>query len=254
MIIIKKHTLTSIAFISILFILIIGIISSLIINTYDITSLENKKYYSEIIIYISLLLSIIIFFLFFITNLRSTNILKEMDKAISISKYGKSDIGKNLNKINPLGEKINQLFSQLFLYSEKKSLVISSLSNIINFVLNNINLNIFIIDVEGLIIKNSKCFCKEYKINPIYVIYQNVIFKDFELKEIIFMLEQDLEPLFFKKMTFTIYNKKYNSDIIFYPVTNIKNKISNIICIIDKNEGKLKSILKNIKSDKKTST
>ncbi len=254
MVIIKKNILTFIAFISILFILILGIISFLIINTYDISSSESRKFFSEIIIYISILLSIIVFLFFFFINLRSIKVLKELDKIISITKYGKSDIGKNLDKINPLGEKINQLFSQLFLYSEKKSLVISSLSNIINFVLNNINLNIFIIDVEGLIIKNSKCFCKEYKVNPIQVIYQNVVFKNFELKEIIFMLEQDLEPLFYKKIIFTIYNKKYNSDIIFYPVTNIKNKISNIICITDKSESKLKSILKNIKAEKKAST
>lgn len=249
MLIVKKKYFVFITSLAILFIFISAIISYLIINRFDLTVLSAKKYYSEIIIFISIILELFIFIIFCLIYFNSSRVLKELEKVIEMTRYGNYDITKSLDKIDLLGERINQLFSNLFFYSEKKSLIISSLSNIINFCMENIKLNLLILDVEGLIIKCSKHFCDVNNIDMTEIVYQKFTIHsiDIDLKSIIFKVEGDKEPVLQEKIKFLINKINFIKNIIFYPVFNIKNKISNIICIIEDEKKDLDKIIKSIK-------
>ncbi|HOV14497.1 MAG TPA: hypothetical protein PK771_09460 [Spirochaetota bacterium] len=236
MLLVKKNVLHFNFAIFIIFILVLGISSYLVINRVNLSEPLNVKFYSETIIFIMIIFILISLIIYSIIYFKSIKISKELDKIIEITKYGNYDIEKSLIKLSELGAKIKELHHNLSILNEQKSIKISSLSNLLIFFLNNTELNILITDIEGLITNTSASFFKNFDISISEILYNNInVFKAINFLDIVITLDNTREKIIKEKIDIEINKKEQKINIVFIPVTNIRNQLSNVICIFEKN-------------------
>lgn len=235
MLLVKKNTLTFSYAVFVLFMLVLGISGYLLVNKIDLNDTVKLKFYSETVIFLMIIFILFSTAVYLIIYYKSVKVIKELDKTIEITKYGNYDVSKSLVKIGELGDRIKDLYYHLDLLNRQKSIKISSLSNIVNFLLNNTDLNILITDVEGLIVYSSSSFYEKFEIEMSLILYNNInIIKNIDYNDIIINLDKSRERIINEKTDIEIDKKNYNVNIMYIPVFNIQNQISNVISIFEK--------------------
>ncbi|OHD15821.1 MAG: hypothetical protein A2Y34_03325 [Spirochaetes bacterium GWC1_27_15] len=236
MILVKKNYLHFNFALANLFILIIGISGYLIMNKIDILDNLKRKFYSETLIFLTLIFLIISLIIYIVLYVKSIKVFKDIDKAIEIAKYGNYDITKSLIKLDNLGNKINELFYHLNQLNEQKTLKISSLSMLINFLLENVDISLLVVDIQGLITHCSKDFLEKFDADVSNILYNNIkTINKLEFDEVLFELDKTREKVIKEQIEISFNNKKQiGVTILFLPFVNIKNQLSNVICIFEK--------------------
>lgn len=235
MLLIKKNYFYFIFLAGFLIIIGLGFRSYFVITEYNTQQDVTLKYYAENFFYLSVIFSIALLLIMVFIRYRTTSILKELDKIIELSKYGSFSNKEYLIKLGPLGDKINNLNLELSTLNEKKSLKISSLFSINNFLFENMDLNLFLTDIQGKVISCSKKFLVQHNIYKKDILddFLNNFTIAFDLDQVIQDLENSKTYLILKAIKFEIKNNKFESDLILYPIFNYKNELSNIICILE---------------------
>jgi PAS domain-containing protein len=210
-------------------VLFFGIRDYLMIGRSASLSPEELKIRSETILFLSIIFSVVILLLFGWILLRSRNISRELDKIIEMTRYGNFSFEESLRRIGPLGDKIRQLNQRLTELNEMKTLRISALAAINAFLLNNTRLAMLITDITGKISGLSARCLEKLKIEPGAAVGKHIteILPELDFQSLISTLE--------KQHTELVLSDLKDSPTL-YPVFNRKNELSNIICILGKEE------------------
>jgi len=224
--------------------------------------ISSFRFFAENFIYFTLILIIIMTFVFINTIFKSRNIFKELDKAIQLSRQGKYFSSKQLQKLGLLGEKIIEINSQLNSLNEMKSLKISSLSNAINLLLEKSKLNLMLLDAQGQISKVSDQLLAELQIEDKDIIgqYAENILDNLSYSNAINELKKTKFIALKSPLTLDIMDQPTDVNVVIYPIVNYRNDISGCICVFETAEDfekiidKKAKVIESIKSEKEKDT
>ena len=210
-------------------VLFFGIRDYLVISSSASVSARELKIRAETVLYLSIVFSAALALFYTVVMVRSRNIFRELDKISDMTRYGNFSIDESLYRIGPLGEKILQLNQRLTELNAMKSLRISSLVSINAFLLNNSRLALLVTDITGKITSTS-ARCLE-KLNK-------------EKAEVVgHHLTEMLPELDFQSTVARIEKQRGEMELsdlkdspTLYPVLNSNNELSNIICVLGREE------------------
>jgi signal transduction histidine kinase len=210
-------------------VLFFGVRDYLLIARSVSLSLEELKIRGETVLYLSIVFAVAILLAFSVVLLRSRNIFRELDKISDMTRYGNFSIEGSLGRIGPLGEKILQLNQRLTELNAMKSLRISSLASINAFLLNNSRLALLVTDITGKITNASARCLEKLKKETGEVVgrYVTEVLPELDYQSAIGKIEKQHGEL-------ELSDLKESPTL--YPVFNSKNELSNIICILGKEE------------------
>ncbi|MBU1078625.1 MAG: hypothetical protein KKH98_15105 [Spirochaetes bacterium] len=232
---IKKIYFYSLLSLSLILLCLLGIWGYHNFQTLNTDNNSVIKYYAEHILYISILCIIILSLSFISVRIKSRNIIKELDKIIELSKYGPLTVSTFLKKLGTLGHKIDQLFFELNSLNEKKSLKISSLSGLNDFLIDNIDLLLLVTNARGKITNCSKKILTKYKLEKSLIIdkFLNELFEKINLDGLIIEMEKNQKYISNKKQKVTFKTSPVEISSMLYPVFNLNRELSYIICIFE---------------------
>jgi signal transduction histidine kinase len=210
-------------------VLFFGVRDYLLIARSVSLSQVELKIRGETVLYLSIVFAVAILLAFSIVLLRSRNIFRELDKISDMTRYGNFSIEGSLGRIGPLGEKILQLNQRLTELNAMKSLRISSLASINAFLLNNSRLALLVTDITGKITNASARCLEKLKKETGEVVGRHVteLLPELDYQSAIGKIEKQHGEL-------ELSDLKESPTL--YPVFNSKNELSNIICILGKEE------------------
>jgi PAS domain-containing protein len=187
------------------------------------------KIRGETVLYLSIVFSAIIVLSFSFVLLRSRNISRELDKISDMTRYGNFSIEGSLGRLGPLGEKILQLNQRLTELNAMKSLRISSLAAINSFLLNNSRLALLVTDITGKITNASARCLERLKKESGEVVGRHIteILPELDYQSSIARMEKQPGELALGDLKDTP---------TLYPVFNSRYELSNIICVLGKEE------------------
>jgi len=210
-------------------VLFFGIRDYLVIAGSASLSQEELKIRSETVLFLSIVASVVIALLFALILLRSRNISRELDKITGMTRYGNFSLEESLRRIGPLGDKIRQLNERLTELNEMKALRISSLAAINSFLLNNIHLALLVTDITGKILKLTPRCLEKLKIDSGEAAGKHIaeVLPELDFQAAVARLE--------KQHTELVPGNLKDAPTL-YPIFNSKNDLSNVICILGKEE------------------
>lgn len=198
------------------------------------TNLE-VKYEVENFIFASIMLFMIV--IFFLVNLIrvSDNMLKKLDKMIELSEYGEHDISVHLKEMGVFGIKVNYLMFQQNRLNDIKTLKISSLSGVNNFLMERIGKMIFIVNRQGEVTDCSKRLEEQLKSDKGKLIGKNIdtLLKGANFEELFASLAEMRKPITKEGLEIEIDGKTSLRKAAFYPVINAGNEVSHMIAVIE---------------------
>jgi PAS domain-containing protein len=131
--------------------------------------------------------------------------------------------------MGPLGDKILQLNQRLTELNEMKSLRISSLASINAFLLNNSRLALLVTDITGKITSASARCLEKLKKETGEVVGRHI-------SEVLTELDFQSSIARIEKQPGELELSELKESPTLYPVFNSKNELSNIICVLGKEE------------------
>ncbi len=191
------------------------------------------KYIAESFIFTALLLISLTGGVFIYITHRSINTFKELDRIIDLFNRGNFYTQNSFKKLDILGEKILKINRHLIDLNDLKSKKISSDSKIINFLMNHTHEEMLILKNNGTIAKASKPFLDKNELKKEKIIDNSIdtLAEKFEFINIYQELNKGQHVALKKKLQL-----KENADtvikyMVFFPIFNITNDLSNAICI-----------------------
>ncbi len=194
----------------------------------------SVKYEMENFIFASIILVLIVFF-FLLNFLRmSNNVLKRLDKMIELSSYGKYDVGEHLKTLGSLGERLSYLIFHLDKLNNMKSLKISSLSRMNDFLMQRSYEAVFLMDRYGHMIDCSPKLTETIGIQKNDLVDKNAIdvLVGVNYEDLFSELGKRRKALDREDVTIKAADKTKKCKIIFYPIINANEDISHAMGVI----------------------
>ena len=189
---------------------------------------QEMQFLAERILFLTLIFAIVATVLFFHMLRKSRNILKELDKIIELSRFSRFSSDLSIQKLGPLGDKVALLYNQISELSEKKTLKISALHNLNDFLINNIQLPLLITDVTGTIVHASKQYLDSNEKNRSEVLDASIqqLYQEIDIKNIILMLIKNKAPIENESIS--------NTHVSFFPILNREGSITYVVCVFER--------------------
>jgi len=186
---------------------------------------------AETMLFLGIVFCLLILLVFAAMLLKSFAVLRELDKLISLAQTGSFSVEESLRRLGPLGEKIRLLQGRIQELSERRSLRISSLSGILDFLLNNTEMPFLVLDLTGTIEAASRSFLERRKKKAEEVIGRHIGEMDSEVSfpEMLAGMEREHAPS----------GQPAKDRLVYYPVYNKKLQLANIIAVQGPEERRL---------------
>ena len=212
----------------------IGIHGYLTFSELDKGDAMSIKYFAENFIFYIIVLLIILTTVFVSALVKSNNIYKELEEVIQLSRQGKYSGGAQLRKLGVLGDKIIEINARLNSLNEMKSLKISSLSNIVNFLLDKTEAAALVLDAQGMITKISRRLPEQLGVSEKDLInkYAENIFDQFNFSNVMIELRKAKYITIKSPLLIESSAAPVHGHLIVFPIMNYKNEISNCICTL----------------------
>lgn len=219
---------------AILAIAFIGIYGYIFFSNFTTGDALTLKYFAENFLYFVIILMAALTGIFIATLVKSRNIYRELDKIIELSRQGKYSSGMQLKKLGRLGEKIIEINRKLNDLNEMKSLKISSLSDMLNFILEKVDVPLFILDAQGMITKASQFLLEQMDVSEKNLVnkYAENLFDTFTFTSVLQELRKSKYVVVQSPLLLDSFDEPVDVNLIVFPVMNYKNEISNCVCII----------------------
>jgi signal transduction histidine kinase len=210
-------------------VLFFGVRDYLLISGSVSLSETELKIRSETVLYLAIVFAAAMLLVFAYVLLRSRNLTRELDKIADMTRYGNFSIEGSLQKIGPLGEKIGQLNQRLTELNTMKSLRISSLAAINSFLLNNSRLALLITDITGKISRVSARCLEKLSVESSDVVGRHIttVLPELDFQAAAARIEKEHAELELSEL---------KESPTLYPIFNSKGQLSNIICVLGKEE------------------
>lgn len=186
-------------------------------------------------LYVALLLVVLEILAFARVFVRSRNIERELDKLIEITRFRGLSSAHNLNRLGPIGSQISRLYDQLNALSERKSLKIGSMSELIEFLMNNVSVPAIAATVDGKVAYASRLLSERMKRGKNELIGDRVdeLAPGIQFSEIVAELE---------RVHSSIERKAERTAMTFYPIRNRDNHVAYVVCVFQGNAGLVEQI------------
>jgi PAS domain-containing protein len=178
---------------------------------------------AETTLFLGIVFCILVLLLFAAALLKSFNVLRGLDKLISLAQAGSGSIEESLRRLGPLGGKIRLLQGQIQELSERRSLRISSLSGMLDFLLNNTELPLLVLDLAGRIEAASRGFLERNKKQTEELLGRHIAEVDPEVSfpEVVAGMEREHAPA----------GQPGKDRLVYYPVYNRQSELANLIAV-----------------------
>ena len=155
------------------------------------TRLELKAK-AESILYISLTGAVVILIAFITVSWRTLSLYRELDKLIELNKREDFSPELSMKKLGPIGERITLLYYSLNTLNERKTLKISGLSSLADFLMDNIDIPLLATDVQGYIRYSSRSLVESMELPRAELIGKNAeeLFPDVPFRESVLELDR----------------------------------------------------------------
>lgn len=186
---------------------------------------------AETMLFLGIVFCILILLVFATVLLKSFNVLRELDKLISLTQTGSGSIEESLRRLGPLGGKIRLLQGQIRDLSERRSLRISSLSGILDFLLNNSAMPLLVLNLTGTIEAASRSFLERNKKQAAELLGRHIVEVDPEVSfpKVVAGMEREHAPV----------GQPGKDRLVYYPVYNKKLQLANLIAVQGSEELRL---------------
>ncbi len=123
---------------------------------------ESIKFQAESFLFYFFVTAIILIIGFAALLLRVRNVDKQLDRLIEMSRYSDIYPARHFVGLGPLGDRLRLLYRNINNLNIRKTMKISALANLNEFLMNNINLPLLVTDVTGSILYSSTAFSDKY--------------------------------------------------------------------------------------------
>lgn len=175
-------------------------------------------------LYVSLLLIVVELILFIRALVRSRNIERELDKLIEITRFRGLPNARNLRRLGPIGEQISRLYDQLNSLSERRSLKISSQSELVEFLMNNLSLPAVVATAAGTVVYVSRAYTERLKRSKNELV-------DTRLEELVPGISVSDVVAELDRSHAAAQRKSERSTVNFYPIRNSANQVAYVVCV-----------------------
>jgi len=235
MYLISKNRIYGIFIFAVVIVVAFGVYSYLAITGIDFQDSLSLKYFAENFLFYVIIILVAVTLIFVNTLIKSKNILRELDKVIELSRYGKYSSGDQLRKLGELGVKIIDINSQLNSLNEMKSLKISSLSNVINLLLEKSEQHVMLLDALGQVNKISQKLLSDLGLEEKDILnkYAANILDNFNYSNVITELKKSKYLLFKSPLILETIVEPVEVNVVVYSVLNHNNDISSCVCYFE---------------------
>ncbi len=204
-----------------------GIIGYMYISRSPGVTVDEAQRYAEIVLFLSIVFSIFLAAVFTGVFIRNKNIVKELDKVVEMSLYSNFSPGESLRKLSVIGEKIEHIYRNVSMVSEKRALKISAMHGLNGFLLENLSLPVLVTDVRGEIVSASRQARERFSERPVTPgTYISAVYPELNFQGI-------LEELRLQTSSFT-EGRTEKQDLRFYPIRNREREIAYVVCVLGK--------------------
>ena len=177
---------------------------------------------------------------------RTVHISRELDKLIRANKYGDFSPELSMKRLGKIGEKINLLYFALNTINEKKTLKISALSELVEYLVQNIQVPLIVSDVLGNIVYVSRNYADKFKINRSEILNTSAagLYPSVEYHDTVLDLD---------KRNSAVEREMSGGSLTLVPVNNKMNALSYVIWIFDKS-GFVAEVSRNVELRAKNGT
>ncbi|HCK99700.1 MAG TPA: hypothetical protein DHW42_06315 [Candidatus Marinimicrobia bacterium] len=235
MYLISKSRIYSIFILTVVIVVAFGVYSYLAITRIDFQDSLSLKYFAENFLFYIIILLVAATLIFVNTLIKSKNILRELDKVIELSRYGKYSSGDQLKKLGKLGVKIIDINAQLNSLNKMKSLKISSLSNAINLLIEKSEQHVILLDARGRVNKVSQKLLNDFGVEEKDILnkYAENILDNFNYSNVITELKKSKYLLFKSPLILETIVESVEVNVVVYPVLNHHSDISSCLCYFE---------------------
>ena len=138
-----------------------GVLGYVSIMTAGADTADHVRFVAERYLFIAIAAALLVFLVFLWVVIRSLRLDRELDKIIELNRFQDFSPEMSMKKLGPIGKKITALYYQLNTLNEKKSLKISAQSELVTFIVNNLDLPVAVTDVTGSILWISPSFSEK---------------------------------------------------------------------------------------------
>jgi PAS domain-containing protein len=229
MILIRRYLLALLLVSTCVFVLLLGARGYMVLRNAGGVAPEELRLRGENLLFLSIILAAAAALFLTGVVLRSRNITRELDKIVDIARYGSTGFDESLRRLGPVGERIRRLNERLADLSEKKTLRISAMAAINAFLLNNIRLPVLITDITGKITAVSPRAAEKIGEERSAVVGRYI-------KEVVPEVDFQAVASRLEKEHVEVGGSREKETMTYYPVLNRSNELSNVICVIGKEE------------------
>jgi hypothetical protein len=188
---------------------------------------EILQYQAEIFLFYFVVTAIILITGFTLLLLKVRNVDNQLDRLIEMSRYSDIYPAKHFVGLGPLGERLRLLYRNINNLNIRKTMKISALANLNEFMMNNINLPMLVTDVTGSILYTSSAFSEKYHSTKGDLKYTKIdsIFQELNIPVLMLELSRQHVP---------VEKENNRIKITCYPVHNVSAAMNYVIFGPDK--------------------
>lgn len=179
---------------------------------------------AQTFLYLGILLSIVEIFLFIRAAVRSRDIERELEKLIETTRYLGPSNARKLRHLGPIGGQIERLYGEINDLSERRALKIGALSELAEFLMNNLQLAAVAATIDGTIVYASRSFLERTKRTRSETIDTDLgaLVPDVSLEEVLIDLDRTRAA---------VERKSGRAPLEFHPIRNIENSVAYVVCV-----------------------
>jgi len=188
---------------------------------------ETLRFQAENFLFYFIVTAIILITGFAALLLRVRNVDRQLDRLIEMSRYSDIYPTKHFVGLGSLGERLRLLYRNINNLNIRKTMKISALANLNEFMMNNINLPMLVTDVTGSILYSSTVFTEKYGSAKGDLKYNKIDSVFSELNIPVLMLELSRQHV-------PVEKESNRTKITCYPVHNVSAEMNYVVFVTDK--------------------
>jgi len=158
---------------------------------------------------------------------RVRHVDRQLDKLIEMSKYSDIYPAKHFVGLGPLGERLKLIYRQINNLNIRKTMKISALANLNEFLLNNITLPLVVTDVTGIILYSNSSFADKFNSTrgELKTTGIDLIFSELNIPVLMLELSRQHIP---------VEKESNRIRLTCYPVHNVSAEMNYVVFVPDK--------------------
>jgi PAS domain-containing protein len=188
---------------------------------------EEIRFQAESFLFYFISTGIVLTCGFILLFARVRHVDRQLDKLIEMSRYSDIYPAKHFVGLGPLGERLKLLYRHINKLNIRKTMKISALSNLNDFLLNNISLPLVVTDVTGIILYSNVAFADKFNSTrgDLKSSRIDLVFTELNIQVLMLELSRQHVP---------VEKESNQTQITCYPVHNVSAEMNYVVFVPDK--------------------